>query len=1010
MKFTKLLSATALTSAALVFSNTASAQTAASPTPTQAAAGQDEQEDEEQIDSQGRPTAEGEITVVGSRLRRSTFNNADPIQVITREESTQAGFSTTAEVLQSIAVTGGTSQINNSFGGFVTQGGPGANTVSLRGVGATRTLAVLNNRRLSPAGSRGSVGSVDLNVIPNAMIERIEVLNAGASSIYGSDAVAGVINVVTRSRINGLEMDAQVNVNEIGAGNTYRMALLGGATGDRFNISGSVEYTKRDAIALGDVDFTACQTSFRRTNATAAPGSADFIDPRTGEPKCYPTGVTGENGVTVNTIGTPAFGGGLVTRAPGVPAGYTGNCDRFRPLAGAAGAVAGYECVGGGTLNLNIRDTFPSTLLNSDLVSPTEVYTGFAQGDYALETLGSAKLYFEVLATRRKSEQTGNRQLSYDLPFGSPLIPAGLRFATPFLPAQAGGITGTNPIGIRGFINYGNVKSSQEVDFVRGVVGLRGNLGFSWEYDVYAMKSWSDAEYLSNNIITSRIAQSVDVVATANGGFACRNPIGGCVPGPVLTPAVVGGELPQAWRNFIAEDNRGTTKYRETVFSGLINGPLFRLPGGSVQAAVGLEYRENSIDDTPSIESQTQNLYGFSSSAITRGSDSVFEAFGEIEAPILADIPFAYALTLNASGRYTNYESYGNDFTYKVGAVYSPIRELSFRGSYGTSFRAPALFEQFLGATSGFLSQNGDPCNNFGALDATSNRFQNCQSLGLVPDFRATSSIQNNQRGGAETGLASETSRTYTFGAIVQPDFGSFGRLSLAADYFNLEVNNGVAQLGAGTILAQCYDSPTADFAAQVDTCSLISRATTAPFALTVTSGFVNVSTVNVSGIDFVGRYTVPIAGGQFRLGASVTKFEDRFSRTLPTDPIRNSIGTLNNPEWTGSFDAGFRYDRFDFRYGVEWIDGTKTTAEFLGTTQAVLDTYIFEADDYFIHSASVRYTGDDFGLTVGVRNLNNQDLPQISSGSYNRVGNVPLYSGYDYKGRTFFVNVTSRF
>lgn len=270
MKLYHLMSATAL-AGTLFVTGPAFAQVPATPgptdTPEQVAKSQTAQTksaEEEQA------AQDEEILVVGSRIRRDTFNTPDPIQVITRAEATAAGFNSTAELLQSTSVTGGTSQINNSFGGFVTNGGPGANTLSLRGLGATRTLLLLNGRRVAPAGSRGSVGSADLNVLPNAMLERVEILNSGASSVYGSDAIAGVVNLVTRTKIKGVELEGQHNITEAGAGNTRRYSAVFGTYGDNFSLSGSLEYFKRDRLAFGDRAFTACQISLRKTNFAAA--------------------------------------------------------------------------------------------------------------------------------------------------------------------------------------------------------------------------------------------------------------------------------------------------------------------------------------------------------------------------------------------------------------------------------------------------------------------------------------------------------------------------------------------------------------------------------------------------------------------------------------------------------------------------------------------------------------------------------------------------------------------
>ena len=948
------------------------------------------------------------VVVVGSRLRRNPYNTPDPIQLITRDEAVEAGFTSAADILQSTAVTGGQGQINNTFGGFVTAGGPGANTISLRGLGTTRTLVLLNGRRVAPAGSRGQVGSADLNVLPQAIIDRIEILSGGASSIYGSDAVAGVINIVTRANPEGLALEGQANVPEYGAGAQYRLSAVYGYRGERFRIAGSLEYYRRNALHIGDVDWARCQTQGRLSGAGGAPDSGSWIDPRTGQPQCYTTGTTGESGVTVNTIGTPNQNGALVDRAAGVPAGYTGICNRFRPDPTAGGTLPGYECVGGGTININVRDTFPGSILRNDFISPATVYTGFLQAAYQTDILGDAEIYGELLANRRNSSQDQNRQFTIDYPFGSPLIPVGLRFPTSFLGPQAGGITGNTPIGIRVFSNYGNYNNRQSVDFVKGIVGARGNLWGGWRYDAYVSKTWSDADYTTDLLLIDRLTASLDVVQNQNGTFSCRLPLPGCVAAPALTPAVVGGTFPQAWFDYVNAPVTGHTAYRERVANLTIDGPLFQLPGGMVQAALGIEQRQSRIHDQPGEDSVNSNLYGFTSSSPTIGSDSVWEVFGEVEFPILANVPFAHALTVTASGRYTEYRSSGGQETWKIGGLYAPTEWLSFRGNYGTSYRAPALFELYLGSTSGFQSQNNDPCNNWNTVQTPGTpRYVNCQSE-VPANFVANSSIQVNQVGGAQANLQPETSDSYNLGIVLQPRLGErFGALSFSADYFHIRVENGVSQLGFSTILQQCYDDP--DFRAE-SICNFAQRATTAPFGLTVTTGYINISSAKAEGIDFNLRYVVPIGPGRFRLNAALTKYIDRYTRALPTDTVEDNIGTVNNPEWTGTFNAAYEWGRWTVRYGLEWVDGTYSPADYIGVSDAVRETYDFQTRDYFLHNMSIRYQADRFGIILGVRNLFDAEPPTISAGAYNRIANAPLYSGYDPTGREFFINVSTSF
>jgi iron complex outermembrane recepter protein len=992
--------------------------------------------------STGTQSGDNSITVVGSRIRRNQFNTADPIQLITRDEATQAGFTSTAELLQSNQVTGGTDQINDAYGGFVVAGGPGVNTISLRGLGTTRTLVLLNGRRVAPAGSRGSVGSADLNVLPNAIIDRVEVLNTGASSIYGSDAIAGVINIVTRSRVNGLTAEANLSIPEHGSGVAQRYSLVGGFETNRFRVIGSLEYYTRDSISVGDREFARCPQYMYLSEENNPPRySLGAYGGRDG-PRCFPIN---NGGVTVNTVGTPNISGrpfrapgtngptdpgqsailtgSLVNLGPGVPVGYTGICNRFRPLPGGAagagatpavtapggGALPGFECVGGGTLSTDIRDTFSPSLLTQDLLSGVEIYTAYGRVTYDADILGNAEFYVDMLVNRRNSSQLDQRQFTLDYPVGSPLIPAELVFRNAsgqqiaFLGPQAG--TTPYSTAIRLFTDYGNYENRQTVDFVRLNGGVRGDFFFdNWRYDFFAGKTWSNSTYETDLILTDRLAQAMQ------GCPANTSP--GCVSAPAITPAVIGGGvgIPQAFRDFVTAPVVGTTDYTERVFNFTIDGPLFNVWGGPVQLALGVEQREASIDDTPSEESQRSNLFGFTSSTITRGSDSVWEAFGEIEVPLIRE-SFIHELTLNASARYTEYESYGGDWTYKIGGIISPVRWLSFRGSYGTSYRAPALFEQFLGATSGFLANTNDPCHNFNQSTPQLIR-ERCLSEGLpiatdtTAGFTQNSSLTVIGLGGAAAGLQAETSENLTFGGVFQPNLGSMGRLSLAVDYFNVLVSDGVAQLSAAQVLSQCYNN------ALRTTCDngLITRTPyTGPGTgqLRVIQSFVNISDAKVEGIDYTLRYSLPFLGGNLRFGAAVTQFLERYNRTFPTSAVVDVVGELENPEFTGTFDVGFESGGWNFRYGVEWVDATTSNPRAL-LSGFLPEDYNLSTDDYFLHTFSARYDTESFGFQVGIRNIFNTDPPMITSDWINLIGNAPLYSGYDLRGRTVFVS--SRF
>ena len=949
------------------------------------------------------------MVVTGSRISRDTFNSVSPIQVITREETTSAGFASTGGILQSNSVTGGSSQINNAYGGFVVNGGPGVNTLSLRGLGATRTLVLLNGRRVSPAGSRGAVGSADLNVLPNIMIDHIEILKDGASSIYGSDAVAGVVNIITKPRVDGFTVDFQHNATQDGGGDETRGAIMGGATGDRWRIAGSFEIFQRTEMTFGDRGWASdCPLPLFGRNPDGTYGADDFIDPTTGQPKCW---TIDNGGVTINTLGTAWLPGQAGLGSLGyygtyfpdeMPAGLD-YFNRWRPNAAVTAGLPGYEGV-----DYYGRDGYDPEMRRESLISPTKNYTGFLQAGYDLQALGDAELYFEGLVHRRESRQNGYLQHIMDYPAGSPLL-GDLSGLPAFMLAPPDGSTNGQNVAARAFTGWGLYKNWQEVDFSRFTAGLRGNLGSEWSYDTSLSYARSDADYFVESRLTDRIARSFDVVPDGAGGFACRDATGGCVAAPVLSADVVGGRLSDAYRDWIMDDTRGNTLYTETTFNAGVTGPLFDVPFGTVSGAFGVEYREQEIDDSPDMHSVNDNLFGFTSSQPTRGSDSVTEAYAEIEVPVLTGLPFAQELVFNFSGRYTDYDSYGDDTTWKVGMLYTPVSWLSVRASRGTSFRAPALFEQFLGATSGFLGPETDPCNDWGSRNTSSPRYTNCSTLGVPANFNQTNSMTVITRGGAETGLAAETSVAVTAGLVLQPEFPEwFGDLSFAADYYDITVNNGVARLSGQQVANLCYDSQPADFNADAGFCNLVTR--DANNALSVTTGYVNISDAMVRGWDFTARYVRDIGPGTFRVNALVSNYLEQISRTFPTDPLRNFTGTVGAPQYAGQLELSYSVRNWFLYSGVDWVDSTNDYDYY----ERYFDTdyrpdYLMETDDYYTYNASVQYRGDDWSARVGVRNIADK-APPIISAYTNTLGNAPLYSGYDFWGRTFFFNVSKSF
>jgi outer membrane receptor protein involved in Fe transport len=401
-------------------------------------------------------------------------------------------------------------------------------------------------------------------------------------------------------------------------------------------------------------------------------------------------------------------------------------------------------------------------------------------------------------------------------------------------------------------------------------------------------------------------------------------------------------------------------------------------------------------------------LYNLTTSAVTRGSDSVYELYAELEVPLLRDLPFVKDLTINVSGRYTDYDSYGDDTTYKIGLSYVATNWLSLRATYGTSYRAPALFEQFQGGTSGFLSQQGDPCNNWDG-DPTSVRGINCAAEGLPPGFVATSSIRVITSGGAAQGLAAETSDNLTAGIVLQPQLpDSWGTLAFAVDYYDIQINNGVDRVGASNILSLCYDDP--DFRTGGGYCRFIDPRDPSSNALTVYDSYTNIATQVVEGIDYNVRFTHEIGAGDLRMNLQITQYLSQKNRLFKVDPWDEVNGTVTNPEFTGEADIKYSWSNWAVRYGLEWI-ASMDSHKYLGLPSGKTSGYDFAVPDYFLHNVSVQYRSDnDWETTLGVRNLLDETPPWVSQGFYNRVGNSPLYSGYDYVGREVFLNVSKKF
>ena len=972
----------------------------------------------------------GDIVVTGSRIRvPSNFTTSSPVTIITRDDTVLAGSRSAAETLQSSSITSGTAQINNTFLGYVSEGGPGANTVGLRGLGSQRTLVLLNGRRLAPAGAGPQLISADLNVLPDAVLSQIQILKEGASSIYGSDAVAGVVNLITDDKFNGLTIDGYTNqpVDETGGGRTYRLSVVAGKTFDRGHILASFEMRETTALRVGDRKDFSCPTDL-------------LFDPTTGAQ----IGQKNPNGVGLRCF--PFANGGVGTAQDyilGISYLTTGKVNRYTYLNGDINTPVNVN-------NFDSRPNASARELDNFVYSPVRTLTGYVNGAYQIGALGDAEIYGEGLFTRRLSHQNYSGQISFDPNqigfevYGGAL--AGYPSGSPFFPNSLASAAGGSNDALRVFIVPPILKTSQRVDFYRANGGLRGNLGIGdLRYDANFQYSRTNSEYSVQNIDTRRLRASLLPVAApagtpsqyittaipgeagAGGNYTCSSNVtagayngGTCVAGDFFNPSTLAGNLPSNLFNWLYTNNVGHTTFEQYTGQFVIDGSLATLPAGPIGFAIGAEYRHDAINDVPSEAARTGNLYNYSSGGITKGSDEVYEFFGELRVPLIKDKPFAYRLDLNGSARYTHYRSYGSNTTYHIGGDYAPTNFLTFRGNYGTSFRAPNLYEQFVADQSGFFGADADPCSEFTAkFSSTSNRYKNCLSAltaaigaAKAQNFLATNGPAVLTRGGAGN-LKAETSTSWGGGVILTPKFAD---ISLAVDYFNTTVKGEVALLGT-TIISRCYDA--ADFGPNNQYCKLVGPRETVQGNLTsFVNPYLNVASQKVSGIDFDFRYGQPIGAGKAILRVQATRVIHQIYQPFAEEAPSDYNGTLGEqgfaggPKWVGNGELRYVINKLTFRYAANYVgpmENTPSAAPIVNGVAAVSD---LRAGVYVTQDFSVQYKWDKIGqITFGVTNFMNRKPEQISStDSFPRIGNYFNYSGYDFLGRSLWLNITRKF
>ena len=961
-----------------------------------------------------------EVIVTGSRIRKDVFTSSAPMDVIDIREASIQGISNVGELLQRNVAAAGSPQVTaaTSFQ-FVQNGGLGANTISLRGLGANRTLTLLNGRRAGPAGVKGATSSFDLNVLPLSAIERVEILKDGASSIYGSDAVAGVVNIITR-KDDGGSVDAYISTPSDSGGEVSRISATYGKSFDRGNFRVTADYSQQSHLRRGERDYFTCGNQFIFDQTTGE--RADIVDPRTGQRACedltwghvwiYDYADPSNVPSSASLLSQFDYDNDLGQHIPGYAVDPNNPAWLTQP--GGFFPVA-YDPLSDGITN----DDHPFQDRES-LIPETELITIYAEGEYDLTDNLTA--YTEVLLNRRTTDSDGYRQYwsyIYSGDFGFAELGSGVPGGGSSLSAAAGWF-GDNWLSPTAITDHND--SDVEVDYLRFVAGLRGSLTDSWDWDFSVNYSKSEGEYTDDRIFADSIFDNnfstgscVGTVSSVRGAP--------CVDIPWLDPELLRGNISQDVRDFLFGVETGTTDYTQWSVDGFITGEAYDLPAGPLSLAVGFHYREDEIIDTPGLitfdpATGEGNSWLDDAAGITAGDDKTSAAFVEVDVPLLADKPGFENVTLNASARYTDVDSFGSDTTWKVGINWQIIPSVRIRANQGTSFRTPALFELFLADQTSTISQRADPCRLYGQAfidgDISQNVFDNCAAdpRNLAPDYTGGTVTPTVFTGGGFGVLEAETSDSTTIGLIWQP---AFADLSVSIDFFDIEVLDEVDQLGGAQIVASCYES---DFGNTEPLCQLFDR-TGINFGIdNIRDSFINIAEQRNRGFDYAIRYNTDLGRGSLTIDLKATRQIEDF-KALFADTAEDLNGRVGDPEWVA--DSKITYTRGDWEYfwGANYIGTSSSAEDFGGTTityrgveyDAVLNTDVVV---YHVFSASYEF---DNGVNVlaGVANAFDEEPPQLTrqgvgTNIYSMVGNAVLVSQYDPLGRRFFLNVTMTF
>lgn len=686
-----------------------------------------------------------EITITGSRIRGRNFDAPTPVQAITGELIDQRGATNVANVLNE----------NPAFTGTLTPSSTtlnsrqsGVNAVDLRGLGPNRTLVLVNGRRVAPF---DEFGNVDLNAIPSLAIGRVEVVTGGASAIYGSDAVAGVVNLIFDETLDSLKLSAQNGISSRGDARNTRLSAAFGTKfgGEKGHLLVAADYDDNRGVPRGSARGWQRRSPGLVANPANGEGEAGKTD---GIPRFL---------IRDNAVLFLASPNGITL--PGE--GATSNLEFF-PGGIVAPRVLGTN-IGGALMTGGSGSRLAD---NNALYIPTERYNALAAARY--DIADGVTLFAEASYARSKS-----RGILIDaFTFGDVVVQPD----NAFLPAGIAALNEPFPL-FRTFSDFPPITSISRNENLRFVGGLRGEFGQGWSYELSAQYGRTDfSNDQTFNLLPANLAAAGDAVFDRTvGRVVCRANLAGANGAPGCAPANLFGQgsLSPAAIDYITDTGTSDTRIQQTVFVGSVSGQLFEGWAGPILTSFGAEHRRESLNRTVSAQND-QELFAIVNAQPLRGKFDVTEVFGELNVPIIGG---STPLVLDGAVRYTDYSTVGGVVTWKTGLVFNPIEPLRLRGSISRDIRAPSIGETFI--------------ETILLFDNLSNPFN--------PDDRGTELVRTPTSGNRD--LTEERATTKTGGVVL-----SLGGLRASVDYFDINLKGAIGTLGSQGIVDRCFAGETA--------------------------------------------------------------------------------------------------------------------------------------------------------------------------------------------------------